>query len=539
MVGGGAGDGIYITSSSEGNEVYKNNISSSYIGISYNSDSGNGRDRIYYNLVKDSIVNGISLGNGGATNFIEVYNNIIIHNPSENNVAPYTGHGLVIQGDANRSKFANNLVIVEPDYPSAPGNSNGISISSTTSNIVEAFTDYNHVQVINTTFGYAFKYNSNQLMNATAWLSVIQADAKIKDLNNVSNQAGSHTSDGDSGIINLTGNNFSLQWNSSLIDAGTNLNFTTDILGNPIYGTPDIGAYEYQPPYILSTDEFNTSISKNLRIYNDGKFRYINSSTASLNVNLSVQPIGGFNSTNYSHFLDINFTSWTSSLMNWSEYSNDSSLSINHVICNLTYEDIYDVYYTKNSIRTLLSTYVVNLTGCIEFNYGLGYSTVLFDVQPYTASSTTPTTTTSSGATVTPSSSQLEQGYTNNYRKGSNVIVGGNLVTIIELNEDSAILGIVGEEYSIDENGEIKVDTDNDGYYDLKVTAGTINEVYARLTVQTIYEEIPAEEKQGVVSEIKEEVGDILKENKWIWILIGSFGILIIGFFAWKIFKKK
>ena len=40
---------------------------------------------------------------------------------------------------------------------------------------------------------------------------------------------------------------FHLQSNSPAIDKGINVSLTEDYEGNPIYGTPDIGAYEYQP----------------------------------------------------------------------------------------------------------------------------------------------------------------------------------------------------------------------------------------------------------------------------------------------------
>jgi hypothetical protein len=45
-----------------------------------------------------------------------------------------------------------------------------------------------------------------------------------------------------------------LQSSSPAINAGTPVGLTTDILGNPIVGNPDIGAYEYENP-------FSTSIS--------------------------------------------------------------------------------------------------------------------------------------------------------------------------------------------------------------------------------------------------------------------------------------
>ncbi|MBU2025263.1 MAG: polysaccharide deacetylase family protein, partial [Patescibacteria group bacterium] len=58
---------------------------------------------------------------------------------------------------------------------------------------------------------------------------------------------------------------YSLQYDSPLIDTGTDLGLTTDYAGNPIYGTPDIGAYEYQPPYAMGSNHPDTDAD--VRIY--------------------------------------------------------------------------------------------------------------------------------------------------------------------------------------------------------------------------------------------------------------------------------
>jgi len=47
---------------------------------------------------------------------------------------------------------------------------------------------------------------------------------------------------------------YHLQSTSPAIDAGVDVGFTTDIEGNPIFGTPDIGAYDYKPPYTIGTN---------------------------------------------------------------------------------------------------------------------------------------------------------------------------------------------------------------------------------------------------------------------------------------------
>src|SRR5690606_39065248 len=60
---------------------------------------------------------------------------------------------------------------------------------------------------------------------------------------------------------------YSLALGSVGIDAGVNVGLTHDILGNPISGTPDIGAYEYQsglgditPPQLLGATVINSSL---------------------------------------------------------------------------------------------------------------------------------------------------------------------------------------------------------------------------------------------------------------------------------------
>ncbi len=67
-------------------------------------------------------------------------------------------------------------------------------------------------------------------------------------------------------FVNATGtfsepSDFKLSSSSPAIDAGTDVGLTTDFDGNPINGTPDIGAYEYQSPLSLEyLDDFNAII---------------------------------------------------------------------------------------------------------------------------------------------------------------------------------------------------------------------------------------------------------------------------------------
>lgn len=121
---------------------------------------------------------------------------------------------------------------------------------------------------------------------------------------------------------------FTLQTLSSAIDAGTNLNLTTDYAGNPIYGTPDIGAYEYQPPYTAGSDR--ADISGNIRVYGDGKFR--NRSTPSgQTAMLAITPASG----DKTKWIDIGIGTWTSAQKSWHESSPNMTGSVSHLVGDL------------------------------------------------------------------------------------------------------------------------------------------------------------------------------------------------------------
>lgn len=78
---------------------------------------------------------------------------------------------------------------------------------------------------------------------------------------------------------------------SPVIDAGTNTGVTADFYGYPIWGTPDIGAVEYQPPYTIGTDGIT---APSARIYSgdlEGRFRATSASTRACA--LEISPSGG------------------------------------------------------------------------------------------------------------------------------------------------------------------------------------------------------------------------------------------------------
>jgi hypothetical protein len=115
---------------------------------------------------------------------------------------------------------------------------------------------------------------------------------------------------------------------SSLIDLGTTTLFTTDALNNPIYGTPDIGAIEYQPPYAAGTNLVDSSGS--IRIYRNGQYRYTTSTTSNATMaNLSVAPVGEFLMGDYSEFLNLSIQQWHTSgdyVKKWTESGSSSGI---------------------------------------------------------------------------------------------------------------------------------------------------------------------------------------------------------------------
>jgi hypothetical protein len=369
---------------------------------------------------------------------------------------------------------------------------------------------------------------------------------------------------------NINNFNFSLQWNSPAIDSGIDVNLTTDFDGNPIYGAPDIGAYEYQPPYNISKDVIDLTISNKIRIYGDGKYRHINSTTESISANLTLTPTPTFNSTDYSQWMDVNITTWTLVLMNWSESSDTlgNTTNVTHNVCGLIVGDKYDTHYTKNGTRVLISRYTVGSNGCIQFNYTQGYSTVIFDMQKYTVPPIVEEeSTTSSGGglpTYTITQSNLQEGYSKILGKSwglefkiKNETHG---LKIDDIQNNSATITISSNPitFNLSINETKKIDLEDDGFYDVSVLLKNItgNTYYRRaeVFVKSINEEtskiqsnIPEESNADENSnnqennkENKDIISEKIKDNKLIvYEIIGIILITIVIIFLILKFKSK
>jgi len=165
---------------------------------------------------------------------------------------------------------------------------------------------------------------------------------------------------------------------SSAIDAGrdTPADYTADILGNPIYGPPDIGAYEYQPPYTMSVNKIN--INAGARVYGDEKFRNLGT-RGELTADLSVAIDG----SDKADWLDIHITGWQTSdtyARAWTESTQRNIGNTEHVVGGLEKNKYYLVKVNNVPGENIIGTKCTNgvcragKNGQITFTFTGGYS---------------------------------------------------------------------------------------------------------------------------------------------------------------------
>ncbi|MFB3906516.1 MAG: hypothetical protein ACE15E_23995 [Acidobacteriota bacterium] len=175
-------------------------------------------------------------------------------------------------------------------------------------------------------------------------------------------------------------------YRSSLIDAGGSVvGRLTDYLGLNVYGAPDIGAYEYQPPYTIGSHLVDTTAS--IRIYSDGKYRYTTATSSTPSANLNVRPVGDFPEGDYSEFLNLTIDSWlTTGTKNkqWTASSTTATstvYTIGDLASNRYYQFKLDGVAAPDTITGDTCTNGLCLTdssGSLTFTYSGGYSTHAF-----------------------------------------------------------------------------------------------------------------------------------------------------------------
>ncbi len=210
-----------------------------------------------------------------------------------------------------------------------------------------------------------------------------------------------HSQNADPLLLNTSGNyntdtDFQLSYLSPGIDAGTIIaGIATDYIGNPIYGNPDIGVYEYQPPHTVGIDKID--IAAGARIYGDGKFRDLTATSSNM-ADLKIAPASGsfptFNATDTRpEWLNISNITWTNTGNHhkaWTESSATLGAAITlHTIGDLQANKLYNVSVDSslgqnisgaNGTTCTNGICQANAQGKISFLYTGGYSTHTFDV---------------------------------------------------------------------------------------------------------------------------------------------------------------
>lgn len=183
---------------------------------------------------------------------------------------------------------------------------------------------------------------------------------------------------------------FHLTNTSSAIDTGTDLSLTSDSEGNPIYGLPDIGAYEYQPTHTMVASTDDPQIGEAIKVYGDGKFRNTvddSDENTTDTAKLSIAP----QSSQTTKWIDLNISTWDTtgnSHKQWTESSdNMGSTETLHTVGNLTPGKSYsfkidDVLATTNITGSDCTAGICTAdeNGQITFTYTGGYSEHTFDI---------------------------------------------------------------------------------------------------------------------------------------------------------------
>lgn len=185
---------------------------------------------------------------------------------------------------------------------------------------------------------------------------------------------------------------------SPAIDAGTEISgIATDVLGNPIYGTPDAGPYEYQPPYAVGTHRIPLGVTA--RVYRDGKYRPMTATSTADTADLRVTPSGGFGSGDYSEWMNVAVSTWQTDGAYRKVWTESSSIATTtaHTVGDLAPGGQYRILV--DGVEHSRAT--ANANGQITFDYGGGYSTHTFEINEAVVQGGVPSSTPSSGGQST------------------------------------------------------------------------------------------------------------------------------------------
>lgn len=294
----------------------------------------------------------------------KVYNNTIY-------MADY-GYGAFIAGKPNDTSAYSGTEIKNNIFYGSRNSEGAFRID----NITKEYFESNNSAAYNNIFSNNYLARSViDVLNITNsnWASV-WAPYHVGDINSnpLFNDASSH--------------DFTLQATSPVIDAGVDLSITSDYAGNPIYGPPDMGAYEYQPPYTMGVDK--VPISAAIRTYGNEKFRRKSLVTGNDLADLTI--VLAQNDT--THWLDISINTWETTAgygKNWTESTTGTGLgeslhTIGDLEANKNYNVTVDgVVANLSGCKAVASDYVCRSDhqGKINFTYSGSYSGQTFAVE--------------------------------------------------------------------------------------------------------------------------------------------------------------
>lgn len=324
--------------------------------IANNIINGYGTTSADPNIGTDGKYGGIRIGGGvGGATGVQILNNVILGGALSTTV----NHGAL-----SIPKFDNSNMVVK----------NNVFLQNINKDI--------YVKAGATTAGFIFGKNvfyKNDLTNNWQWkgvnystLGAWQNATALDQSSSVVNPLFSNTSGNYSQKAD-----FQPQLISSLIDAGTPTGLTTDIIGNPIYGTPDIGPYEYQPPYTLGVHRISPGAA--VRIYADGKYRYLAPNTNPATADLAVAPVGGFGSGNYAEFMNLSVNTWQTNAPYAKGWTASSSLAVNivYTVGDLAANANYKIFIDGAQYGIVKA----DTGGHLSFTYGGEYTTHTFSIE--------------------------------------------------------------------------------------------------------------------------------------------------------------
>jgi len=182
--------------------------------LNYYSSGG----QVYYNICYDSGLYGISFVDN-TVNDVNIYNNVVYNSQNRDGI-----HVQTI--DAATTAYIKNNIID--------------TVHLTSYCAIRVLAD--SVDYTVTNYNCAYNIGAGRYVN---WGGIAYSLADY--ITNTGNGVNSITE--DPLFEDVSSNNFRLQSSSPCIEAGVDVGLTQDYNGNPIVGTPDIGAFEYQHSY--------------------------------------------------------------------------------------------------------------------------------------------------------------------------------------------------------------------------------------------------------------------------------------------------